>query len=83
VKLLTKQLENDSQMTWDAPVNGPAPNYEVVWRATTSPEWEHSRAVGNATKATMEMSKDNVIFAVRAVDEKGHASLPVTPTPER
>jgi hypothetical protein len=83
VKLLTKQLENDSQLTWDTPVNGPAPNYEVIWRATTSPEWEHSRAVGNVTKSTIEMSKDNVIFAVRAVDDKGHASLAVTPTPER
>jgi hypothetical protein len=29
------------------------------------------------------MSKDNVIFAVRAVDNQGHRSLPVTPLPER
>jgi hypothetical protein len=29
------------------------------------------------------MSKDNVIFAVRAVDDRGHASLPVVPLPER
>jgi hypothetical protein len=29
------------------------------------------------------ISKDNVIFAVRALDAKGHASLPIVPTPER
>jgi hypothetical protein len=29
------------------------------------------------------LSKDNVIFAVRAVDNEGHRSLPVVPVPER
>jgi hypothetical protein len=29
------------------------------------------------------MSKDNVIFAVQAMDAKGHRSLPVVPAPER
>jgi hypothetical protein len=55
----------------------------VLWRATTSPEWEHVRAVGNVTRATLPLSKDNVIFAVRAVDNRGHRSLAVTPLPER
>jgi hypothetical protein len=31
----------------------------------------------------MKLSKDNVIFAVRAVDRSGHRSLPVVPVPER
>ena len=57
--------------------------YEVLWRATTSPEWEHAQNVGNATRATLKLSKDNVIFAVRAVDGAGHRSLPVVPVPER
>ena len=39
--------------------------------------------VGNVTKATLPISKDNVIFAVRAVDAKGHRSLAVVPVPER
>ena len=34
-------------------------------------------------RATLKMSKDNVIFAVRAVDAEGHRSLPVVPVPER
>jgi hypothetical protein len=32
---------------------------------------------------TLPLSKDNVIFGVRAVDAKGHKSLVVTPIPER
>jgi len=83
VHLLTKDLENDSTLTWDASPGGLASGYEVVWRATTSPQWEHSENVGNVTRATMKMSKDNVIFAVRAVDGAGHRSLPVVPTPQR
>jgi hypothetical protein len=81
--LLTRDLENDSTLTWDASPGGLAAAYEVLWRATTSPEWEHAQKLGNVTRATMKMSKDNVIFAVRACDPAGHCSLPVVPTPER
>ena len=81
VRLLTKELENDSTLTW-----GPSPGasgYEVLWRATTAPEWEQAKPVGNGTRATLPYSKDNVIFAVRALDKEGHRSLPVVPLPER
>ena len=83
VHLLTKDLENDSTLTWEASPGGRAAEYEVLWRATTSPEWEHVQEVGNVTRATLKLSKDNVIFAVRAVDAEGHRSLPVVPVPER
>ncbi|HKV80903.1 MAG TPA: M28 family metallopeptidase, partial [Candidatus Sulfotelmatobacter sp.] len=79
--ILTKDLENDSTLTWDA--SSGAAGYEVLWRATTSPEWEHAQSVGNATRATLKLSKDNVIFGVVAVDGAGHWSLPVVPAPER
>jgi hypothetical protein len=83
VHLLTKDLENDSTLTWEASPGGLGAEYEVVWRATTSAEWEHSQNVGGATRATLKLSKDNVIFAVRAVDKAGHRSLAVVPVPER
>lgn len=83
VHLLTKELENDSALTWDASPGGLATAYEVLWRATSSPVWEHSENVGNVTATTLHISKDNVIFAVRAVDKVGHRSLAVAPTPER
>ena len=83
VHLLAKDLENDSTLTWEASPGGLAASYEVVWRATTSGEWEHAQNVCNTTRATIKLSKDNVIFAVRAVDSAGHRSLPVVPVPER
>jgi len=80
-RLDTRKLDNDSTFAWDA-VPGAA-SYEIVWRATSAPGWEHAQSVGNETRATLKLSKDNVIFAVRAVDNEGHWSLPVVPTPER
>jgi hypothetical protein len=81
VRLQTKELENSSTLTWQASPG--ASGYEILWRATSSPDWEHTEAVGNATRATLNLSKDNVIFAVRALDAKGHRSLAVVPAPER
>ena len=81
VKILTKQLENDTALTWE-PSAG-ASGYEVVWRATSAPDWEHAQTVSSGTRAILQISKDNVIFAVRAVDAAGHRSLPVVPEPER
>jgi hypothetical protein len=77
VHLLAAKLENDSTLAWE-PSPG-ASGYEVLWRATTSPEWEHVRAVGNVTRTTVPISKDNVIFAVRALDNQDHRSLAATP----
>jgi len=83
VKLMTQKLENDSTLTWDPSPGRLATGYEVLWRATTDADWENVETVGNPTRATLNRSKDNVIFAVRAVDEKGHKSLPIIPIPER
>jgi len=81
VHLLTKDLENDSTLTWDASPG--SASYEVLWRATPGSQWEHAQSFGNATQATLKISKDNVVFAVRAVDAAGHRSLAVVPTPQR
>src|SRR5216684_6761125 len=66
--LVTKGLENDSTLVWEPPVDGRASGYEVLWRATTSPDWEQAPSFGNVSKATVPVSKDNVIFGVQAVD---------------
>ncbi len=81
VHLGTKNLENTSTITWDASPR--ASTYEVLWRETSSPFWDHVQTVSNVTHATLDISKDNVIFAVDAVDAQGHRSLPVVPSPER
>jgi len=81
VRMLTKELQNDTILTWESSPG--AASYEVLWRATSAPDWEHVQTVGTGTRATLKLSKDNVIFAVRAVDSAGHRSLPVVPEPER
>jgi len=83
VHVLTKELENDSTLTWEASPGGLAAEYEVLWRATTSPEWEHAQNVGSATRITLKLSKDNVFFAVSAADKAGHRSPAIVPVPER
>ena len=81
VKILTSSLDNNSTLEWEA--SPAASGYEVLWRATSSPGWEYRQAVGNDTRVTLPVSKDNVIFAVRALDSQGHRSLPVIPEPKR
>jgi hypothetical protein len=83
VRVQTKQLTNDSTLTWDASPDGRAAGYRVLWRATSSGNWEKAKNVGDVKTVTLPLSKDNVIFAVQAVDAQGHASLPVAPAPER
>jgi hypothetical protein len=81
VKMVTKDLDNNTTLTWEPSVGASA--YEVVWRSTNAADWEYVQTISNATRATLPVSKDNVIFGVRAVDAAGHRSLPVVPTPER
>ena len=81
VKMQTKSLDNDTTLTWDPSFGSIA--YEVVWRSTSAADWEYVQPISGATRATLKVSKDNVIFAVRAVDAAGHRSLPVVPEPER
>ena len=83
MRLETKGLENDSTLVWEPPVDGRASGYEVLWRVTASPDWEQAQSFGKVSKATVPVSKDNVIFGVQAVDEAGHRSLPIVPSPER
>jgi hypothetical protein len=81
VKMQTKNLENDTTLTWE-PLAG-ASAYEVVWRSTNAADWEYVQTVTSGARATVKVSKDNVIFGLRAVDALGHRSLPVVPEPER
>jgi Peptidase family M28 len=83
VKLETRELENSSRLSWEPAADGLASAYQVLWRATDASRWEHVENVGKVTRVSLPVSKDNVIFAVQAMDSAGHASLPVVPAPER
>lgn len=80
VTISTRQQENDTKIEWE-PGEG-ATAYEVLWRRTTDPEFPEENATRTTdSKVDLNQSKDNVVFAVRSVDAKGHRSLPVTPQP--
>ncbi len=69
--------ENDTTLTWEPSAGAAA--YEVLWRSTNAADWEYVQPASTTTRATLNVSKDNVTFAVRAVDAAGHRSLPVVP----
>ena len=84
VHILTAALDNNTELTWEAPKGMPAnATYEVVWRDTEAPTWTMSQSAGSATSIKLPISKDNVIFGVRTVDAAGHRSIAVLPTPTR
>ena len=65
---------NTTTLTWNANPETNLTGYEVVWRETTAADWTNVIRVGNVTAVTLDMSKDNVQFGVRAVDQTGHRS---------
>ena len=82
VGIEVKDLTNFSNLVWKAP-EGKAPyGYQVLIRETSDAGWQKAIFVTD-TKATIPYSKDNFLFAVQAVDELGHGSLPVFPIPVR
>lgn len=83
VGVLVKELTNKTDLRWQAPAKGKQPHgYYVLLRSTSSPMWEKKVFV-KETAISLPYSKDNYFFAVQAVDEQGHESLPVFPVPVR
>ena len=75
----TSALDNNTALSWDD-VPGAA-GYEVVWRPTIEDDWTHVIRVGG-TSEVVDLSKDNVFFAVRSVDAQGRHSPAAFPTPQ-
>jgi hypothetical protein len=72
-------LTNDTTLSWT--LDPAAAGYQIVWRPTTALEWTHMIPVGKVNTATINLSKDNVFFGVRAVDGNGHRSPAAFPLP--
>jgi Zn-dependent M28 family amino/carboxypeptidase len=81
-RVVTSNLTNDTELVWARGTEPDLAGYEIVWRETTAPEWTNVRRVGDVTTATIDLSKDNVFFGVRAVDRAGHRSPVAFPTPQ-
>ncbi len=84
VKVETKELTNDTTLTWRASEEPDIAGYRVVWRETTAALWQQSADAGDVTRFTLpKISKDNFLFGVCAVDREGNASPAVYPLPAR
>ena len=83
VAIDSRKLENGTTFHWNrAPGN--VDHYELLWRDTIAFDWQYVQSVpppaGRAPiELTVPISKDNVVFGVRAVDAAGHHGLVVTP----
>jgi hypothetical protein len=77
----TAALTNMSTLRWTMGTEPDLAGYEIVWRESTAAEWTHVIPVGKVATATIDLSKDNVQFGVRAVDTAGHRSPAAAPQP--
>ncbi|MGZ4816296.1 MAG: M28 family metallopeptidase [Terriglobales bacterium] len=84
VAIESKDLGNATTLNWQPPDGGGVAHYEVLWRETTSPDWQYGQLVepksnDGQVSVTLPISKDNVVFGVRSVDAKGHRGLVIVP----
>jgi hypothetical protein len=70
----TLAATNLSTLSWNANPEADLASYEIVMRETTAADWTSAINVGNVTTVTLDISKDNVQFGIRAVDQAGHRS---------
>lgn len=81
VEMLLAHLAYSTTLRWQPAADAVA--YEIVWRATDAPTWQYSHRVGNVLTATVPVSKDDYIVAVRSIDARGLRSPAVYPVPVR
>ncbi|MFI5486252.1 hypothetical protein [Micromonospora echinaurantiaca] len=79
--IVTSNLTNDTTLRWQRGDEPDLAGYEVLWRETTAAEWQRVIPVGDVTEVTIDLSKDNVFFGVRAVGRDGHRSPVAFPRP--
>ena len=83
VKVKTANLDNGTDLAWKANTEPDLAGYRIVWRDTTSPVWQGAQFVGNVTNFRVDLSKDNLLFGVQAVDKDGNVSPVTYPLPAR
>ena len=82
VEMETRELTNDTTLHWQPNPEPDLAGYEIFWRETTSPLWQHELSTGKVTRYTVaKVSKDNFLFGVAAVDQEGNRSPAVYPAP--
>jgi hypothetical protein len=88
VRIVTSNLDNNSTLRWKPGPGMPtSAHFDIVWRETSAPDWQYHQPLAAAdtrnSSITLPISKDNVIFGVRACNRAGQCSPAVAPLPER
>lgn len=82
-RIIVADLTNDTTLRWDRSPEPDVLGYQIVWRTTTASDWEDMKDVGDVNEATIDLSKDNYFFGLRAYDHEGYLSPVVIPLPSR
>ena len=68
-------VEPNTRLKWEKPKSDNISGYKIYWRLTTSPQWEHSRFVGDVDNFELKgIVIDNFYFGVATVSKNGHES---------
>ncbi len=81
-KILTQALDNNTELTWEAPAGAPA-GHELRGGLAFDERCRRGRlcSLWVVKHVKLPISKDNVVFGVRSVDGAGHRSPAVLPLP--
>jgi hypothetical protein len=79
---LRGDLSADTTLSWSESLG--AAGYEILWRKTTAADWEGTKRLPQSARTvTVPLSKDDYLFAVRAVSKNGARGLPTIPSAGR
>ena len=82
-RIITAGLTNDTTLRWDGSPEPDVAGYEIVIRDTAAPLWGLVVDAGDVTEFTIDRSKDNWFFGIRAYDRDGHRSTVSFPVAAR
>ncbi|HEX3456862.1 MAG TPA: hypothetical protein VHR97_02815, partial [Candidatus Baltobacteraceae bacterium] len=75
------RLGYDTTIAWTPTAD--AVSYEILWRTSDAPQWQHAQDVGDVAQVTLPLSKDDYVIGVRSVDAAGLRSPAVYPVAVR
>jgi hypothetical protein len=84
VGIEVSELTNDTHLLWKVADTEKPAGFRIVWREPGSPIWQFNKDVGNVGSYTLkDISKDNFVFGVAAINATGEGSLPIFAQPMR
>jgi hypothetical protein len=85
VRVMTAELTPHTELRWSKNPEADLKGYGIVYRRTHEPQWTHRVVVDSeqTSHVLVGVSKDDWLFGVEAIDQKGNRSLPVYPRPAR